>query len=176
MESMERDVVASTLESSVVEFFQAYGVACNKSEGGGPPTGPEMGSIVGFRGKGLRGGLAFVASAEFVARLLPVPPRPARGELQLRDWSAEIANQLVGRLKNKLSQHDIDFEIGTPVCFRGSSIRLSFLPEADGVTLDFAVGADPVRIYLDCALAPTEGSGATAPAPRIVTEGDIVLF
>lgn len=175
MDSMEREVVVSTLESSVVEFFRAYGITCDKTESCAAAPGAEMGSIVGFRGKGLRGGLAFVAPTELVARLLPVPKRPARGELQLRDWSAEIANQLVGRLKNKLSAHSIDFEIGTPVCFRGSSIRLSFLPEADGVTLDFNAGSDPVRVYLDCALA-ADGSATSAPAPRIVTEGEVVLF
>lgn len=176
MENADREVVTSTLEKSVVEFFQAYGVACNKADEAPSIAGPEMGSLVGFRGKSLRGGLAFVASADFVERLLPVPKRPARGELQLRDWSAEIANQLVGRLKNKLSAHEINFEIGTPVCFRGSSIRLSFLPDADGVTLDFAAGSDQVRVYLDCALAPADGTPLTASAPRIVTEGDVVLF
>lgn len=174
MDTMERELVTTMLERSVIEFFQAYGIVCDPAEETAA-TGPEMGSIVGFRGNGLRGGLAFVASADLVSRLLPVPKRPARAEIQLRDWSAEIANQLVGRLKNKLSAHAIDFEIGTPVCFRGSSIRLSFLPEADGVAIDFCAGADPVRVYLDCALAP-DGAAAPASAPRIVTEGDVVLF
>lgn len=169
-------LVTSTLESSVIEFFMAYGAVCCKVDRTEEGPGPEMGSIVGFRGRGLRGGLAFVASPDFVARLLPVPKRAARAELQLRDWSSEIANQIVGRLKNKLSAHAIDFEIGTPVCFRGSSIRLSFLPEADGLTLDFRVGDDPVRVYLDCAVAPIENADGPAPPPRIVTEGDVVLF
>lgn len=174
MENLGREVVTSTLERSVVEFFRAYGVTCSKTDTAGHGKGAEMGSIVGFRSQGLRGGLAFVASADFVARLLPVPRRPARSEIQLRDWSAEIANQLVGRLKNKL---DVDFEIGTPVCFRGSSIRLSFLPDADGLTLDFTVDDEPVRVYLDCAVAPIEASLSSAePVPRIVTEGDVVLF
>ena len=104
MNDIERELVTSTLEDSVIEFFRAYRIACTKT---GSPAGPhvaEMGSIVGFRGKGVRGGLAFVAPLSLLE------PAPARAEatrratdLQLRDWSAEIANQLVGRIKNKLT-------------------------------------------------------------------------
>jgi CheY-specific phosphatase CheX len=177
---MERTFVTDTLASSVVEFFRAYGIHCEKTDGNGPTTGPEMGSIIGFRGQGLRGGLAFVAPAELVARILPVPAQPSRADLQLRDWSAEIANQLVGRLKNKLSARAIDFDVGTPVCFRGSSIRLSFLPEADGITLDFSTGPESVRVYLDCVVSqgndPRDAPAPPPSAPRIVTEGDVVLF
>jgi CheY-specific phosphatase CheX len=177
MKTMERDLVTATLERSVIEFFQAYGESCERCADDTSEThGPELGSIVGFRGAGLRGGLAFVAPAHLVARMLPVPKQPARAEIQLRDWSAEIANQLVGRLKNKLANHAIDFDVGTPVCFRGSSIRLSFLPEADGLTLDFAAGDEAVRVYLDCATTQTEDAGGGSAAPRIVTEGEVVLF
>lgn len=176
IEPSGRDVVVSNLESSVIEFFAAYGVACSKTASAESIPGPEMGSIVGFRGPGVRGGLAFVAPAELIARMLPIPKKPAGAELQLRDWSAEIANQLVGRLKNKLSQHDIDFAVGTPVCFRGSSIRLSFLPEADGITLDFATGADGVRVYLDCALEEESVGEASSPPVRIIPEGEVLLF
>lgn len=171
-----RHFVENELESSVRELFAAYGVACSREDTLEPVGGLEMGSIVGFTGAGVRGGLAFVAPAALVAKLLPVPRQDANAELQLRDWSAEIANQLVGRLKNKLSAHAIDFDVGTPVCFRGSSIRLSFLPECDGVTLAFRTGDAPVRVYLDCALLEPPQPVARAAPLRIVPEGEVLLF
>lgn len=179
MEVTDREFVTKTLAASVIEFFSAYGVQCHPQDpvpSGTPGDSEmEMGSIVGFKGSHVRGGLAFVAPAELVARLLPVPAKEAKADMQLRDWSAEIANQLIGRLKNKLSARAIDFDVGTPVCFRGKSIRLAFLPDATGVSLAFHTQSSGVRVYLDCAIAPQDGD-ADPDAVRIVPEGEVLLF
>lgn len=162
------------LSQSVVEFFRDYGVDCTSSTPASASEEYEMGSIVGFKGENLRGGLAFVAPASLVARMLPVPEDNRRIELQLRDWSGEIANQLAGRLKNKLAAHSFDFEVGAAVCFRGMSIRLSFLPNTDeGVSISFAMPSG-VRVYLDCAFV--QSSSASEPPMPIVPEGDVVIF
>ncbi|MDB4945390.1 MAG: hypothetical protein JWP97_4924 [Labilithrix sp.] len=165
------------MESSVLELFDSYGVPCELSDGQGGPEQEaiELGSIVGFRGKGVRGGLAFVAPLELIAKLLPVPRDATSSELQLRDWSAEIANQLVGRIKNKLSTKTLDFDVGVPVCFTGKSIKLVFLPEADGVSLLVMADDTPVRIHLDCTLSAELVNGDVEPL-RIVPEGDVILF
>lgn len=179
--------VSGSLSQSVIEFFRDYGLDCRSSDAvEGEPSldDMEMGSIVGFKGRGVRGGLAFVAPAALVAKLLPVPTAETKVDHQLRDWSAEIANQLLGRLKNKLSSQNVDFDIGTPVCFRGTSVRLSFLPNADGVSLAFDVErGGGVRVYLDCSVAAMGAMAAKVTSsanedfdPRIVAEGDVVLF
>lgn len=169
--------VGDVLEASVTELFGSYGFACERATEAvaAPSESVELGSVVGFRGKGVRGGLAFVAPLELIARLLPVPPDSARGDLQLRDWSAEIANQLLGRMKNKLSSRALDFDVGTPVCFTGTSIKLVFLPDADGFSLEFVAANAPVRVHLDCTLSAAIHGGEVEPA-RIALEGDVLLF
>lgn len=169
--------VRNVLEASVTELFGSYGLTCdlNQVGAGTSPAGVELGSIVGFRGKGVRGGLAFVAPLNLIERMLPVPRDLTRADLQLRDWSAEMANQLVGRMKNKLSTKTFDFDVGTPVCFTGKSIKLVFLPDADGLSLEFTADGTPVRIHLDCTLSPFLASGEVE-ALRIVPEGDVLLF
>lgn len=174
----QRDVVSHALESSVREFFASYGVEGDVVDPAAEPMEAdqaELGSVVGFRGDVVRGGLAFVAPHGLVAELLPVPRDTERPDLQLRDWCAEMANQLVGRIKNKLAMRSVDFDVGIPVCFTGKAIRFVFLPDADGLTLAFRIGAESVRVHLDCSLS-AEPAGGTASDLRIVPEGEVLLF
>jgi CheY-specific phosphatase CheX len=177
MEQPVNGFVRDVMEASVRELFDSYGLACSLSaeHGESPTESVELGSIVGFRGKGIRGGLAFVAPLDLIAKLLPVPRDVTRADLQLRDWSAEIANQLVGRIKNKLSSRTLDFDVGTPVCFTGKSIRLVFLPDADGLSLAVTAADSTVRIHLDCTLSSDIVGGELDPL-RIVPEGEVLLF
>ncbi len=165
------------MSTVVLEFFESYGVPCAEApqpehaEDGGAA----LGSIIALRGRGIQGGLAFVAPIDLVARLLPVPPKAETKDRQVRDWCSEMANQLLGRLKNKLSAYGLDFDVGTPVCFFGRSIRLVFLPDAEGVSLAFTSGGHDMRVHLDCSFDP----GAPRPVaerPRIAAEGEVMLF
>ena len=178
MERQSQSFVREVMESSVLELFDSYGMPCalaveTQTE---KVDGVELGSIVGFRGKGVRGGLAFVAPIQLLEKLLPVPRDKTRSDSQLRDWSAEIANQLVGRIKNKLSSKTLDFDVGTPVCFTGKSIRLVFLPDADGTSLLLDAQGTAVRVHLDCTLSPELAAEGEVEPLRIIPEGDVILF
>ncbi len=196
MDGDQQSYFRGSLSQSVIEFFHDYGVdcasltehmpllsaetsglpiGCADKSAGDDSAGCEMGSVVGFKGHNLRGGLAFVAPASLVAKMLPVPEDKERVELQLRDWSGEIANQLVGRLKNKLASRAFDFDVGTAVCFRGMAIRLSFLPNVEALSLSFSIPSAGVRVYLDCSFVKgaSEEEDHTI---RIVPEGDVVIF
>ena len=181
MDRDDRNYVRGSLSESVREFFRDYGVDCSVEEpdpvsSAPPPFGDfELGSVVGFKGAHLRGGLAFVAPAALVARMLPVPHDERRADYQLRDWSGEMANQLAGRLKNKLSARALDFDVGTVACFRGVSLRLEFLPAADAMSMCFTIANTGVRIYLDCSILPGALRGKPNSSP-VVPEGEVVLF
>ena len=170
----------SCLADAVAEFFRDYGIACSASD---PPpssapaseTQAEIGSMVGFRGEHVRGGLALLAPVALVAATLPVPSDPRRLDGQLRDWSGEMTNQLLGRLKNKLSLRFLDFEVGTAASFRGVSFRVSLRPSPDGISLVCRVASTGARIYLDCShvqlLPPREDTHAPP-----LGEGDVLVF
>jgi len=174
--------VRRVLASCVEEFFDAHGMACEIIQEGAelpPADHVELGSIVGFRGNGVRGGLAFVAPLELIGELLPVPKSIEHVDAQMRDWSAEIANQLVGRLKNKLSARSVNFHVGSPVCFTGKAIRFVFLPDAEGTSLCFRASSSSVHVHLECSLALGEEDAADPADPndvRIVPEGEMLFF
>ncbi len=182
--SSEAGLLRDILGSVIVEFFDSYGIPCavapTAGDGAGQPggdgDGSELGAVISLRGRGVHGGLVFVAPVDLVARLLPVPDTGAC-DRQVRDWCSEIANQLLGRLKNKLAAYSIDFDVGVPVCFSGKSIRLVFVPDADGISLEFAAVSSKMRVHLDCLLQPGALSQAREPgAGRVASEGDVMLF
>jgi hypothetical protein len=180
MDMERQNYFKGRLSQAVLEFFDHYGVDCASMEAAGTgraadPLLGEVGSIVAFKGTNVRGGLAFVAPAGLVRRMLPIPHIAARSDLQLRDWSAEIANQLIGRFKNKLSAPGWDFDVGTAVCFRCRSLELEFLPNAEGFSLSFATGSAAVRVYLDCSFV-TAAIGHDEMGIENVPEGDVVIF
>ncbi|HSO30961.1 MAG TPA: chemotaxis protein CheX [Labilithrix sp.] len=179
MNSERQRYIEGSLEEAVREFFGDYELGA-ASQGlpdaqAGTPVELQLGSLVGFRGSSVRGGLAFVAPAALVAQLLPVPRAESRAELQLRDWSAEIANQLVGRFKNKLSARALDFDVGTAVCFRGTSMSVTFPPQTPDTSVSLTTSWAGASVYLDCAFV--DGVAVPdGPTLRIVPEGDVLLF
>jgi CheY-specific phosphatase CheX len=176
--ALRREALREIVTTVVLEFFESYGVACVPAEvveGAADDGGSALGAIIALRGKAIQGGLAFVAPVELVAKLLPVPPKTDGKDRQVRDWCSEMANQLLGRLKNKLVAYSIDFHVGTPVCFFGRSIRLVFLPDAEGVSLAFRSEGHDMRVHLDCSFDPG-APRAAADRPRIAAEGEVMLF
>jgi CheY-specific phosphatase CheX len=170
--------VRRVLACCVKDFFDAHGIACEMIAERTDPVQcdhVELGSIIGFRGKDVRGGLAFVAPMDLIREILPVPTSVEDPDAQVRDWSAEITNQLVGRFKNKLSARSLDFDVGVPVCFTGKAIRFVFLPDAEGVSLCFKASSGSIHVHLDCSLAEQSGAG-DANDVRMVPEGEMLLF
>lgn len=169
-------LVKRLLGSCVTELFGSYGVHAEIVDGAGrwQQTKMELGAIIGFRGNGVRGGLAFVAPTDLLTALIPVA-LSTDADAQLRDWTAEVSNQLLGRLKNKLSARSIDFDVGMPTCFSGKSIRFVFLPDADGLSVCIRARGAWVRVHLECSFADDLAAGDVTDV-KIVAEGDMLLF
>jgi hypothetical protein len=172
-----KTIVRDTLSMLVVELLGAYGVTCQPTENepaSQTPNDLELGSVVGVRLNCARGGLVFVAPASLVAELLPVPLSPGAERAQLLDWNGEIANQLAGRLTNRLHARSIPIEVGAPTCVGASSIRLKFSAEAQGVALSFRSSTSAVRVYLDCPLDRVIVKRSVE--REAVKEGEVLLF
>lgn len=69
-------------------------------------------------------------------------------ETQLEDWIAELANQLMGRLKNKLLNFGCRIKIGLPTTF--FDIRQIDLPVTnhDRLSLQFDVDKEPLELLI----------------------------
>src|SRR5688572_5553442 len=81
--------------------------------GGGTDDRETLAASVGLGRPQIRGALMVVAAAGFFRATYPRELGDEKvGDSHLADWAGELANQLLGRVKNRLCQRGLDFSIG----------------------------------------------------------------
>src|ERR1041384_341609 len=102
-----------------VRLFESYGLDMRHVTHFAPSASDVLYcGIVGFTGQNIRGGLVLGGSREALGASNPV------NTAGVRDWVAELANQLAGRIKSRLLAHDVELHIATPVVLRGEHLAL----------------------------------------------------
>lgn len=111
-------LILSYLEQSTVELLRDIGADFAPCAHGG--WLPDITAIIGFAGTGVAGSLAFCTSHDCLSNLAKL----AKTQMS-EDWLGELSNQLLGRVKRRLSPHGASFGLGTPVVISGDRLRLS---------------------------------------------------
>jgi hypothetical protein len=101
-------------------LFAGYGV---KLELDGSPISRilptvQLISTLGFSSPKLGGSILLAVPNEVLSKTL------AAADANLADWCAELANQLVGRLKNQLLNYGVAINLALPVVLAGGELRL----------------------------------------------------
>jgi CheY-specific phosphatase CheX len=149
-------------------LFSAYAVDLHDVAERSTPTLPVLlSSVVGFSGPGLRGTCILAASERPILATMP-----AGGTM--RDWIAELSNQLVGRLKNKLVSRGIEVYVTTPVVLRGE--HLAPMPRNHLPPLAFRGADGNVFVWIELETAPGFELGTVSNAAAVVPEGGAVFF
>jgi hypothetical protein len=113
------NTLATIVQSSAVELFQVYDIAvapflAAKSL----PTGldEQLSSASTFGSPILSGSLAIFLpyAVHAIAR------HPVQQPFEPKDWTRELCNQLLGRIKNRLRGCDIDLRTGLPTSVTGT--------------------------------------------------------
>jgi hypothetical protein len=113
-----RGAIDAIVQGALVELFHAYGVALApspRSAAPGPLTIHEVTAAIGFT-RGASG-----RPSHRTGRLLLSMPREvfvllgADAAAPRDEWARELANQLIGRIKNRLLQFGVTLQIGLPV-------------------------------------------------------------
>jgi hypothetical protein len=92
----------------------------------------------------------------------------------VRDWAAELANQILGRIKNRLRTFNVAVDVSTPTAFSGRALAFARPKSPTIRPFLFDAPAGQVWLWLDTVSDPTlvltPGGDAGA------KEGDIILF
>jgi hypothetical protein len=127
-----------------------------------------MCGIIGFTSKKMRGVLALATTKE---------PLELTNHTTTthRDWICELANQLLGRVKNQMLLRGVEIVPSTPIALRGD--HLSPVTQQGLVSELFTAERGLVCVWMDCEfdddfVLPEAGECATPPVP----EGDLLLF
>jgi CheY-specific phosphatase CheX len=160
-----RALVQQIAESACMQLFEAYGVQLQRVDPNAAPTLPVcLSGLVGFSGPGIRGASILAASESPIARSNPV-------EGSLADWIAELANQLVGRIKNQLLRSGADVYATTPIVLPGDHIAP--MRRADITPLVFSAEGGSVFVWIELDTQPDFQLGMPG---EVINEGEAVLF
>jgi CheY-specific phosphatase CheX len=177
-ETMDR-IVAEAMTA----LFEGCGVTIQEIQAKSPqPTGAAIAGLVGFTSDAMRGTLMIASTFDLFARSRPAELRGqalseyvARDWLYLRDWAAELANMLVGRVKNQFVSYGVTLRIATPTALSGSALAVATPSSKRTKPRVFRADRDEIWVWWDVlvddafVLERTDGEAAAA-------EGDVLLF
>lgn len=168
------DILAELLETSLRELLEAYGVPSRQAPQGEPSSdGPlALAGVIGFTAAQLRGSLVVSASTEDLASMGP----SVEDDLALRDWAGELANQLLGRLKNKLLAFGVVLSITPPVVVRGFRLDVSAAKGTKCIRAAARTARGWLRVSLDALADPQALVDVPGDARAGASEGELILF
>jgi hypothetical protein len=131
-------------------------------------------AAIDFSGRDLRGtiGLRMTNSVVLETYRAAVGAAMDQASNDASDWTCELVNQLIGRLKNKLRSYTVSFNVNTPRL-------LVMFPVAElerALRSRFVSDRGSFAGYLDVMIAPGFAFVDSAPEAPLVDEGDLVLF
>lgn len=144
-EKQVRRFVEGLTVESCVKLFQDYNVQVS-ANGVGAFVSDDIlyCGIVGFTADNFRGSLVLSATSSPLERSNPVQSSSQR------DWTAELSNQLAGRLKNQLLPYNVSISVSTPVVLRGEHIFLE--PRSELRPLIFDAPGGVITVWIDLEL------------------------
>lgn len=134
--------------------------------------------VLGFGAVGIKGNASLFFDPVLLRASHPVRGSVPSGDEEveaLRDWTSELANQFVGRLKNKLVRYGVEVNLGIPTAVSGFQFRLT-QPGADTRRFQFRWEGSVMTIALSVKLGSEIVLHERADADAAASEGDMILF
>jgi hypothetical protein len=168
-------LLGEALKASCVELLAEYGLDAQPSTASlGPSDAPVSLLVAGvdFRGRELRGTVALWAAQSVIAETTRAAPGMKGDEHDLADWTCELANQLIGRMKNKLRAYDVALSLNVP--------RLILGPGREelerGIRYRFSCDFGSIAASLDVLIAPGFVLKERVIEESLVHEGEFTLL
>ena len=133
--------------------------------------------LIGFGGDLLRGGLVLYLAEELVTKSRPeTGTGPQAVEAALRDWTAELANQLLGRVKNILLRYNVKVALGVPTAVSGQGYTLTSIGDNHPRMLRFHTEHGALNILVNLEYSPELKFEEHEDGDDAAEEGDLMLF
>jgi hypothetical protein len=164
------DVIEMIINDCCLSLFEDYSLPLVRKREGFKDADETLlfCGVVGFSGDQMRGTLLLATSREPLGRTSPT------SDASLREWIAELSNQLLGRIKNKLLLRGVTLHLSTPIVLRGQ--HLAPLSRAELVPYAFTCAGGCVCVWFDAELAGAVDLTQQHEAVAVVEEGTSTLF
>ena len=135
----------------------------------------EIAAVIGFTSDVLRGSMAIAATPAVFSKTNVITASPS--EEQDRDWAGELANQLLGRIKNRLLSYGAVVSMGTPMVISGGGLRFRGRRTGGRERYAFTCEHGIVEVWMEVSFEP----GFTlqyfeSPESDVQSEGDLLFF
>ena len=168
MISSNNDVIEKCVSESCISLFEDYSLPLVRMVSGAADHPLLFCGVVGFSGEQMRGTMLLATSKEPLGRTSPT------SDASLREWIAELSNQLLGRVKNRLFSHGVQLHMSTPVVLRG--LHIAPVSRAELVPVFFACDGGLVGVWVDAEVTPGVDLSQTVEVEAVAAEGTGFLF
>ncbi len=157
MSDQNRRVSVKVMEHSIDAFIISTGGSSYKfvdsPEVHRETVDVRFASIIGFSSSSFKGSLVAICESDFLDKTHPnhqmgMPVGPD----EIADWSGEVANELLGRVKNILSANDVKFDMGTPTTVSGRTMQLTEPKEGIMLKLTFVGEHGPLDVFFQAVM------------------------
>lgn len=164
------EILDSAITESCLSLFEDYKLPLARVPLDQITRDPELlyCAVVGFSGDQMRGSVLLATSREPLGRTSPT------SDASFREWIAELSNQLLGRIKNKLIPRGVTLHLSTPVVLRGQ--HLAPLTRAELVPIVFHCEDGHVCVWFDYEQSPDLDLSKVNEEAAVITEGESMLF
>jgi chemotaxis protein CheX len=178
MKQEDRAIISSMIVEMCREMFAANGESFQElgdSHSVDTERDGLLAASIGLSGLAVRGAMVVVARPAFFASTYPVE-LGSPGSVEIFDWAGEVANQLLGRLKNRLGRYSVDFTLSTPTVVRGDRLRLRAGDQAATIRLPMGIREELVDIHFEIEREDDQPLLSNGPPASASPEGDALLF
>ena len=133
-------------------------------------------AAVGFRGDKLCGSIVLAGQPRAFARLYPFPTSIKSPDLA--DWAREMANQGVGRFRNRALAHGLTIYVGVPETVSSLGWRIAKTRKLIEIPMALGIGDMRLEALVEFGLGPDfelDNHPVTEKGPAL-PEGSVVLF
>jgi hypothetical protein len=165
-----QEIIKSLTVEACMSLFSDYSLPLQPAAQSEQPVDPELlfCSVIGFSSEKMRGTLVLATTREPLGRTTPVKG----GEL--REWIAELSNQLLGRIKRQLVDRGVELAISTPIVLRGE--RLHPMPSGEAAPHAFVCEGGGVCVWMDAVMTSDLDLSQVQAGEPGMGEGDAMLF
>jgi hypothetical protein len=147
-----------------------------------PERQPEFGSgeilaaFIGFGSDDVRGSFTLIGQPRVFARLHPIPAEGNNRDLA--DWARDLANQAVGRFKNRVLAYGLAIAVSSPQSILAEQVRVTKTQKQ--LRTPLVIGIDDMALEtwleLDVRSDFTLAEKPSSPTDAVLAEGSLVLF
>jgi hypothetical protein len=172
-----RGAIDALVQGSLVELFQAYGVAVAPSPRSSrerlPPLPDVSASITFTSGEGARKpGRLTLSVPSAILSLMRADPL---GGVRQSDWARELTNQLMGRIKNRLLQFTVRIQAHLPMNLESKLLAQQL--QNDGGQRVYAGRTLRGNVIVTLEGLPHEAELAyVGPSLAVAAEGEVLFF